>query len=50
MVVEKIVITRPVVEAGEKLGFLPGTAEEKLHPYLLPLFDEINYFLKRTLQ
>lgn len=43
--VEKIVITRPVVEAGERLGFLPGTAEEKLHPYLLPLFDEINYFL-----
>ena len=44
--VEKIVITRPVVEAGERLGFLPGTAEEKLHPYLLPLFDEINYFLQ----
>lgn len=43
--VKKIVITRPVVEAGERLGFLPGTAEEKLHPYLLPLFDEINYFL-----
>lgn len=43
--VEKIIITRPVVEAGERLGFLPGTAEEKLHPYLLPLFDEINYFL-----
>lgn len=43
--VKKIVITRPVVEAGEKLGFLPGTAEEKLHPYLLPLFDEIDYFL-----
>lgn len=43
--VEKIVITRPIVEAGEKIGFLPGTAEEKLHPYLLPLFDEINYFL-----
>ena len=43
--VEKVVITRPVVEAGERLGFLPGTAEEKLHPYLLPLFDEINYFL-----
>lgn len=45
--VEKVVITRPVVEAGEKLGFLPGTAEEKLHPYLLPLFDEINYFLRK---
>lgn len=44
--VEKIVITRPVVEAGERLGFLPGTAEEKLHPYLLPLFDEIEYFLQ----
>lgn len=44
--VEKIVITRPVVEAGERLGFLPGTAEEKLHPYLLPLYDEINYFLQ----
>jgi phosphate starvation-inducible PhoH-like protein len=46
--VEKIVITRPVVEAGERLGFLPGTAEEKLHPYLLPLFDEIEYFLQMT--
>jgi len=44
--VEKIVITRPIVEAGERLGYLPGTAEEKLHPYLLPLFDEINYFLQ----
>ena len=44
--VKKIVITRPVVEAGEKLGFLPGSAEEKLHPYLLPLFDEVNHFLK----
>ena len=44
--VQKIVITRPVVEAGEKLGFLPGSVEEKLHPYLLPLFDEVNYFLK----
>lgn len=43
--VEKIIITRPVVEAGEKLGYLPGTAEEKLHPYLLPILDEINYFM-----
>ena len=37
--VEKIVVTRPVVEAGEHLGFLPGTFEEKLDPYLLPLID-----------
>lgn len=43
--VKKIIITRPVVEAGERLGFLPGTAEEKLHPYLLPIIDEINYFI-----
>lgn len=43
--VNKIVITRPVVEAGERLGFLPGTAEEKLHPYLMPILDEINYFI-----
>lgn len=44
--VEKIVITRPVVEAGEKIGYLPGTAEEKLHPYLLPILDEINHFIQ----
>lgn len=43
--VGKIVITRPVVESGEKIGYLPGTAEEKLHPYLLPLFDEVNHFI-----
>lgn len=44
--VKKIIITRPVVEAGERLGYLPGTAEEKLHPYLLPILDEINYFIQ----
>lgn len=43
--VKKIIITRPVVESGEKIGYLPGTAEEKLHPYLLPILDEINYFI-----
>lgn len=43
--VKKIIITRPVVESGEKIGYLPGSAEEKLHPYLLPLLDEINYFI-----
>lgn len=43
--VNKIVITRPVVESGERLGFLPGTAEEKLHPYLLPILDEIVHFI-----
>lgn len=43
--VDKIIITRPVVESGERLGYLPGTAEEKLHPYLLPLLDEVNHFI-----
>ena len=43
--IKKIIITRPVVESGEKIGYLPGTAEEKLHPYLLPLLDEVNHFI-----
>lgn len=40
--VDKIVLTRPVVEAGESLGFLPGTLEEKINPYLRPLYDAIQ--------
>lgn len=47
--VKKIVITRPVVESGEKIGYLPGTAEEKLHPYLLPILDEVSYFIPMSL-
>jgi phosphate starvation-inducible PhoH-like protein len=43
--VKKIIITRPILEAGEKIGYLPGSAEEKLHPYLLPILDEINHFI-----
>lgn len=39
--VKRIILTRPVVEAGENLGFLPGTLEEKIHPYLRPLYDAI---------
>lgn len=46
--VHKIIITRPVLEAGEKIGYLPGTAEEKLHPYLLPIIDEINHFISQA--
>jgi phosphate starvation-inducible PhoH-like protein len=46
--VNRIIITRPVIEAGEKIGYLPGTAEEKLHPYLLPIIDEINYFISQA--
>lgn len=39
--VDRIVLTRPAVEAGEKLGFLPGDLEEKVNPYLRPLFDAL---------
>ncbi len=41
---ERIVLTRPVVEAGEKLGFLPGDIQQKINPYLRPLYDAL-YFL-----
>ena len=37
--VKRIILTRPIVEAGEKLGYLPGDISEKVHPYLRPLFD-----------
>ncbi len=43
--VKKIILTRPVVEAGENLGFLPGTIEEKIDPYLRPLFDALKDML-----
>ena len=39
--VEKIILTRPAVEAGEKLGFLPGDLQEKVNPYLRPLYDAL---------
>ena len=39
---QRIILTRPIVEAGESLGFLPGTFEEKVNPYMLPLFDCIG--------
>jgi len=40
--VRRIILTRPAVEAGEKLGFLPGDVKEKLDPYLQPLYDALN--------
>ena len=40
--VERIILTRPAVEAGEKLGFLPGDLQQKVDPYLRPLYDAIN--------
>ncbi len=43
--VKRIVLTRPAVEAGEKLGFLPGDLAEKVNPYLRPLYDALNDML-----
>ena len=43
--VDKIVITRPAVEAGERLGFLPGDLKEKNDPYLTPLYDALRFML-----
>jgi phosphate starvation-inducible PhoH-like protein len=40
--VRKIIITRPAVEAGENLGFLPGDLKEKIDPYLRPIYDSLN--------
>ena len=45
--IKKIVLTRPAVEAGESLGFLPGDLKEKVDPYLMPLYDSLHYLLGR---
>ena len=43
--VRRIILTRPAVEAGENLGFLPGTLNEKVDPYLRPLYDALSDML-----
>lgn len=43
--VERIILARPIVEAGEKLGFLPGDLAQKVHPYLRPLYDALYEML-----
>jgi phosphate starvation-inducible PhoH-like protein len=57
-VVKKIIITRPAVEAGENLGFLPGDLKEKIDPYLRPIhdalhdmvpFEKLKYFMEREI-
>ncbi|MBW4631341.1 MAG: PhoH family protein [Iphinoe sp. HA4291-MV1] len=42
---ERVILTRPAVEAGERLGFLPGDLQQKVNPYLRPLYDAINEFI-----
>ncbi|HEY5226062.1 MAG TPA: PhoH family protein [Methylovirgula sp.] len=43
--VERLILSRPAVEAGERLGFLPGDMREKVDPYLRPIFDALNDFM-----
>ncbi len=43
--IERIILTRPIVEAGENLGYLPGDFTQKINPYLTPLFDALNRML-----
>ncbi len=44
--ISRIILTRPAVEAGERLGFLPGTLNDKIDPYLRPLFDALHDMLE----
>lgn len=46
--VRRIILTRPAVEAGENLGFLPGDLKEKLDPYLQPLYDALRDMLPQA--
>ena len=46
--IEKIILSRPAVEAGERLGFLPGDLKEKIDPYLRPLYDALDDMLSFT--
>ncbi|MCB1406293.1 MAG: PhoH family protein [Rhodobacteraceae bacterium] len=47
--VDKIILSRPAVEAGEKLGYLPGDMKEKVDPYMQPLYDALNDFFPSRL-
>lgn len=43
--VKRVILTRPIIEVGQSIGALPGTYQEKIHPYLVPLFEEMKNFL-----
>ena len=47
--VSKIILTRPAIEAGERLGFLPGDIEEKVNPYMRPIYDALEALLGKEL-
>jgi phosphate starvation-inducible PhoH-like protein len=44
--VEKIILSRPAVDSGASIGYLPGTYLDKLGPYLVPLYDELSHFIE----
>lgn len=44
--IERIVLCRPAIDSGASIGYLPGTMEEKIGPYLVPLFDELSYYIE----
>ena len=44
--IERIILCRPAVDSGASIGYLPGTMEEKIGPYLAPLFDELAYYVE----
>jgi phosphate starvation-inducible PhoH-like protein len=46
--VDKIIVTRPLLEAGEKLGYLPGTLKEKLDPFLMPIYDCFEHLIGKS--
>lgn len=46
-IVSKIVLSRPIMQVDEDLGYLPGTADEKLHPFLLPILDELRSYANK---
>lgn len=47
--IERIIICRPVVGVGKDIGYLPGTMEDKVGPYLVPIFDEFSYYCENSL-
>jgi len=47
--IQKIIICRPVVGVGKDIGYLPGSMEDKVGPYLVPLFDELSYYCENSL-
>ncbi len=47
--IEKIIICRPVVGVGKDIGYLPGSMEDKVGPYLVPIFDEFSYYCENAL-